>query len=388
MNERERIVGMLKGEPTDRLPWATRLDIWHTARLRTETVPDQVAGMDLNEIHRYLKIGRQCYSTLFITRLRGVEMTVEFNGTVLRRETDPSMHFPQPRELAVRDKPGETSITLKTPVGKAHLRFHMIEELIQGAAAPYLVEHILKDDDDFNVVKWILNHTEIEPIYADFEASEALAGEEGFTIGMMDRVPFQRILLDFMGEEPTVYEMMDHPKNFQYLLDVLTDQGREILEIALASPALMLEFGDNIEGSITSPGLFQKYCIPYMQAAADKIHAQGRFLGSHMDGNVKPLLHLVPECGVDVVESLSPEPLTRLSFEDAWEAWRGKVLIWGAIPSPIFEPYVPESEFVDWVSRMLDLIGDDGRIILGIGDQAVRPTLIERVLRVSEMLGR
>ena len=53
MNERERIEGMLKGEPTDRVPWATRLDIWHTARLRTETVPEEVAQMDLNEIHRH-----------------------------------------------------------------------------------------------------------------------------------------------------------------------------------------------------------------------------------------------------------------------------------------------------------------------------------------------
>jgi uroporphyrinogen-III decarboxylase len=262
------------------------------------------------------------------------------------------------------------------------------EELIQGAAAPYLVEHILKDEDDFEVVKWILNHAEIEPSYADFEAKEAMVGEEGFTIGMMDRVPFQRILLDFMGEEHTVYQMMDNPKNFKYLLDVLSDQGQEVLRISLASPALMLEFTDNVEGSITSPKLFQEYCIPFLQAAADKIHAQDRFLGSHMDGDLTSLLQLVPECGVDVVESFSPAPLTRLAFDDAWEAWHGKVLMWGAIPSPIFESHVPENEFVDWVSRMLDTIGDNGQIILGIGDQAVRPTLIERVGQVSEMLGR
>jgi hypothetical protein len=37
---------------------------------------------------------------------------------------------------------------------------------------------------------------------------------------------------------------------------------------------------------------------------------------------------------------------------------------------------------------MLDLIGDDRRIILGIGDQAVGPSLIERIQKASEMLGR
>jgi hypothetical protein len=262
------------------------------------------------------------------------------------------------------------------------------EELIQGAAAPYLVEHILKDDSDFEVVKWILNHATIESTFEDFEAKEVLAGEDGFTIGMMVRIPFQRILLDFMGEEHTIFEMMDNPKKFHYLMDVLTDQGREALEISLTSPALMLEFTDNIEGSITSPGLFQEYCMPFMQEAADKIHARGKYLGSHMDGNIKSLLHLVPECGIDVVESFSPAPLTGLTFADAWKAWEGKVLMWGAIPSPIFESHVPENEFVEWVSGMLKLIGDDGKIIVGIGDQAVRPTIIERVRQVSEMLGR
>ena len=45
---------------------------------------------------------------------------------------------------------------------------------------------------------------------------------------------------------------------------------------------------------------------------------------AHVDGNLIPLLYLIPEGGVDVVESFSPAPLSRLTFEDAWNAWRGK----------------------------------------------------------------
>jgi uroporphyrinogen-III decarboxylase len=388
MNERQRIINTLKGEPTDKLPWATRLDIWHTSRLRTNTLPVEMSGKELNEIYRDLKIGRQCYSQLIYTRLRGVDMTVEFNGEVVRKESDPVLRFPRPSELVTLEKPGDTLITLKTPAGQSRMRFQMVEELIRGAAAPYIVEHLLKDDNDFAVVKWIINHSEIVADYDGFKAKEDLAGDLGFTIGMMERVPFQRILLDFMGEEQTIYSMMDSPDDFQYLLDILTEQGREMVELALASSALMLEFTDNVEGSITSPTLFQNYCMPFMQECADRIHAQGRYLGSHMDGNMEPLLHLIPECGVDVVESFSPAPLTRLTFEDAWKAWRGKVLMWGAIPSPIFESHVPEHEFTEWIKRMLDLLGDDRRIILGIGDQAVSPSLIERIKKASEMLGR
>ena len=388
MNVRQRIINTLKGEPTDKPPWATRLDIWHTSRLRTNTLPEEMAGKELNDIHRLLKVGRQCYAQLIYTRLCGVDMTVEYNGEVICKETDPVIRFPQPRELVPMEKPGETLITLKTPAGTSRMRFQVVEELIRGAAAPYLVEHLLKDDNDFTVVKWIINHSEIVTDFDSFEAREETAGDEGFTIGMIERVPFQRILLDFMGEEPTIYAMMDSPENFQYLMDILTEQGREMINLALNSPALMIEFTDNFEGSITSPTLFQTYCMPYMQEAADKIHAQGRYLGSHMDGNMESLLHLIPECGVDVVESFSPAPLTRLTFEDAWKVWRGKVLMWGGIPSPIFEPHVPEPDFNEWIKRMLELLGDDRRIILGIGDQAVGPSIMDRIRIASEMLGR
>jgi hypothetical protein len=388
MNERQRIINTLNGEPADKPPWATRLDIWHTSRLRTGTLPAEMAGKELNEIHRALKVGRQCYAQLIQTRLRGVEMTVKFNGEVVRKETDPVMRFPQPRELVTMEAPGETLITLKTPAGISRMKFQVVDEIIKAAAAPYLVEHLIKDDHDFAVVNWIVNHSEVVPDYEGFAAREEAVGDLGFTIAMMERTPFQRIMLDFMGEEKTVYSMMDSPDDFQYLLDILTEQGREMVSLALESPALMIEFTDNFEGSITSPSLFKTYCMPFMQETADRLHAQGRYLGSHMDGNMAPLLDLIPECGVDVVESFSPAPLTRLTFEDAWNAWRGKVLMWGAVPSPIFEPHVPEHEFTEWIDRMQDLIGDDKRIILGIGDQAVCPSLMERILKASEMLGR
>ena len=157
MNERQRIINTLKGEPTDRPPWATRLDIWHTSRLRTGTLPAELAGMSLNDIHRTLKVGRQSYAQLIYTRLRGVDMTVQFNGEVVKKKTDPVLRFPQPRELGTMEEPGETLITLKTPVGVSRMRFQVVEEIIQAAAAPYLVEHLIKDDHDFAVIKWILN---------------------------------------------------------------------------------------------------------------------------------------------------------------------------------------------------------------------------------------
>jgi hypothetical protein len=46
-------------------------------------------------------------------------------------------------------------------------------------------------------------------------------------------------------------------------------------------------------------------------------------------------VELLPESGLDVCESFTPQPLTELSFEEAWEKWRNGPLIWGGIPSDL-----------------------------------------------------
>ena len=388
IHERERIVRTLRGERVRPLPWATRLDIWYTSRTRTGTLPAEYAGMELMDIYRSLGLGRQRYAVLVTLRLRGVDMRVEFNGQLIHREWEPRVDFPNPLGLAVADRPGDSVITFETPAGSARVVYRTSEDLIRGAAVPYMMQHILKDSDDWAVVKWILNHAEVERDFEDYYRIEKEIGDEGFTIGMVDRVPLQRILLEYMGEEHAFYQMADEPAAFHYLHDALAEMGRQGIKLALETPSLIIELPDNFDGMITSPKLFRQYCIPYIQEAADTVHAHGRLLASHVDGEMKPLLHLIPESGLDIAESFSPAPLCRCTFEEAWNAWRGKVLMWGAIPSPIFETHVPEAEFEAWVHNMLALIGDDGRIILGIGDQAVGPTLIHRVKRVSELLGR
>lgn len=388
MTERERIEATLKGEPCDKIPWATRLDIWHAAATRSMALSEPLRDMDLMDIHHHLGIGRQGYALAALMKLHGVDVSVEFKGEIIRRENSPMMNFPVPREYVSPTEPGDTRVLFDTPVGRSLILFRTTETTIREVEMPYLVHPILKDGDDFEVVKWILDHAEYIAFNKVFERTEALIGDFGFTIPVLGRVPFQSIMLDYMGEERTIYTLMDHPDRIDYLLGSLQEHALRMLEFGLALPSPMVEFTDNFEGMVTSPTLFKEYCIPFLQHAADRVHDRGKVLGSHMDGNMKPLVHLIPECGIDVVESFSPAPLTPLTFADAWQAWKGKVLMWGVIPSPIFEPFVSQQDFENWLKDMFDRLDGDQRIILGIGDQAIGPTLTDRIRYVSELLDR
>ena len=71
-----------------------------------------------------------------------------------------------------------------------------------------------------------------------------------------------------------------------------------------------LEFVDNLDELTTNSCLFAEYCLPSYQRYTEILHGQGKKAGSHMDGNVKTLLNLLSESGLDVCESFSPFPLT------------------------------------------------------------------------------
>jgi len=113
------------------------------------------------------------------------------------------------------------------------------------------------------------------------------------------------------------------------------------------------------------------------------LHSQGKKVGCHTDGELKPLLNLLAESCLDVCESFSPAPLTECTFEEAWNAWKQGPIIWGGIPSTILEERTNKGEFQSYIEQLLETIG--GRpIIFGVGDMVMGNNSIERVRYIAD----
>ena len=97
------------------------------------------------------------------------------------------------------------------------------------------------------------------------------------------------------------------------------------------------------------------------------------------------LLSLLAESGLDVCESFSPAPLTECTFIEAWKVWEDGPIIWGGIPSPIFEERTSEGQFQEYVHSLLEVVGQRP-IILGVGDMVLGNNLIERVRHIADVV--
>jgi len=383
MSTRERVLATLDGRPVDRLPFLDRLEAWHATQLRARSLPERFAGLSLTDVHRAVGMGQQRFVVPYALRLRGVEVVSTFNGEQQVRESDPIvLEFPGMWDLVRTDKPGITATELRTPVGKLHLSQELLPEGVASGTAPYLKEHLIKEPADYVAASWIIEHAEFVPEFERVADEEAILGGDGYVVPLLHRIPFQQVLLEYLGEAPLFYALHDDRPAVEQLLAALDEQLQQILAGLAAFSVRYVEFPDNLHGAMTNPRLFQTYCLDAYQSYCEVLHRQGKRVGSHTDGDVKPLLGLLRESGLDVCESISPFPLTSMSFDDVWEAWRDGPLIWGGIPSPILEARTPYAEFEAWIDHLLERVGS-ASIILGVGDMVMGNSVIERVEAIA-----
>jgi hypothetical protein len=275
------------------------------------------------------------------------------------------------------------------------LRHLLLEENVFTATEAYLKEHLIKEEADYRTAAHILEHAEYVPLYDKVYTSQAELGENAFVVPLLHRIPFQQTLLEYLGEAPLFYALYDAPAPLRKLLDQLDEQLTDILDKLAEFHSPYVEFPDNLTSSMTNPRLFWEFCLPKYQKYTEILHGQGKKTGSHTDGNLKGLLGLLAESGLDVCESVSPYPLTECPFEEIWSAWRNGPILWGAIPSPILEDRTSEADFWQWIERLVSTIlnpsdegaGDTGRLpILGVVDLFMRHNSIERVRDIARLL--
>jgi len=137
---------------------------------------------------------------------------------------------------------------------------------------------------------------------------------------------------------------------------------------------------------MTPPHMFRKYITPYYKELSALLHARGKSLAWHADDDTKDLLAEIKEAGFDMSECFTTAPMVSVTLEEARAAWGRDVIIWGGVPSIILEPTFPADEFEAYMRGVFRAIAPGDAFILGVADNVMPTSLIERVERISELV--
>ena len=360
MTNRERILKIVAGESPDRVPWIPRPDIWYEANRLRGTLPAKYREATLDEVRRDLGMGTWDQAEVYRAELRGVDVITHEEG---------------------RDAVTE----YVTPAGTVSTRLRTSETLQSAGIVGQKVERLIKGPDDYAAVEYMVAHTDVIPIYDEFMAREAWIGEHGCPLVLAPMDPISQLMLDFVGYNNVYYHLHDYPRQVASLSEALLDLAARMQDVVLDSPADLVFSGSHFGSMMTPPPVFRKM-LPYYQAFAERIHARGKWMVCHADADTSLLLDLLVEAGYDMMDSFVTAPMVPVTLEQARAVFGRKVTIWGGLPSTLLCDPTTDAEFEAYMQYLLRTIAPGDAFILGVADNIMPESKLERIERVGELI--
>ena len=392
MTHRERFIAAFKGETADILPYVPRIDLWYNANRYAGTLPDRHKGRTQDEISR--AEGWALHKVLpDLVDIRNPEDVIHRGlGIFSTKHSVHRFRFPSSIDIEIREKDGSTKITYHTPVGSVSTKTVFTEDLRKaGSTIAFISEHPIKEPKDYRTLAYIFENIELYPHYDDFLAWQKAVGEDGFccAFSSLASSPMHHIQKDFLDPTEFYYHYHDHKKDMEALAEALGRYYDLLLQIAADSPAEGVFWGGNFDDMITYPPYFKKEIMPWIQKAADVLHAKDKILDCHCDGENLGLLDLIKNSGMDIAEAICPYPMTKVNIGEYYAKWSDTLTIFGGIPSNILlADLASEEEFEGYLDYLFGAIAPGTRFIAGIADTTPPDAVFDRLIRIGERVER
>lgn len=376
MTTRERVLAVLNREKPDYVPWMGDLAYWVSWLLHENKMPSQYmtkseqsdkivneglasfTGEGLQQLHRDLGVGFY---------LQGYfPFSTNYDGLKVKEEST--------------DKHRITNI--ETPYGN-------LEEVWQYSPESYSwapVQHMLKTHNDIRAFKYLYESAYYEKDYKLAQERVDRVGDNGVNLAYLPKSPYMEMIAIRAGVENTIYMQLDALEEFDSLLDLMEEKHDQAAQIALDSPAECLMIPENISSEVVGKQKFERYMKRYQKKWIDSIRERGKYSFVHLDGTMRGLIRELSDTGFDVLEALTPSPVGDIEIEDLHNWVNPETTIWGGIPGGYFSDVISDSEFDEFVIRVLETMKKEPRYVLGVADQIVPGSRFERIARVNELV--
>lgn len=241
-------------------------------------------------------------------------------------------------EVVQREIPGsgETIIDYHTPVGTVSERVKKDSGVGYWKAqrswrdvTPWMVERRIKEPKDYDIVKYIVEDMIFTPDPFPIQQAKDWLGQDGIVIAGLPHSPMQMLMIDWVGAPHFFIHYARYRSKVEELYTVLDQRYEELYTIAAESRADFVNFGDNLDGVLVNPRLFEQYFIPSYNKCAKILKTNSKLMASHFDGRLKVLQHLIARCPQDIIEAFHPPPMGDLPLSEALSLWKDKTILVG-----------------------------------------------------------
>ena len=360
-----RIMATYKRDKVDKIVWQPRIEHWYDVRKVKGTLPEKYKNKGILEIYDDL----------------GTSVRYYYGSTTDISSPKTYIKFEYVKGVKVEEirKDYDIYVIFETPIGQLKGK----KRLGEWRTSWHYVEHPVKSISDLKILEYVVKNTKARFDYEFYKEAKTKLGNRGIVQFYWERSPFQRLLLEYMGVENTIYALQDYSKRIKEYLKIAEEAEDQLYEVLEKCPVFSLNFGENIDARFNPPKIFNEYLVPYYKKRVEQLHKAGKFCFIHMDGALKPLLPYINDAGFDAVEGATPLPQGDVTLEELKEALGDTILIDG-IPMLLFLPQYSYEELEEFTKKVLNLFSPN--LILGISDEISPPGDIEKVKFVSKIV--
>ena len=387
MTHRQRMMAAIRGEPTDQLPWAPRLDLWFRANQQARTLPPHYRSAALRDFLDDAGIGFHAVVPDF-RDLRSDQDDQDRGLGIFNLHMLPYRTVLENVERTVQRDGDRMRVQYITPVGTVSTTVLYDDAMRRaGITITHVEEHAFKTPADYDAIGTIFENLRVAPNVEGYQAWADYVGDRGIAVAMMNMAasPMQAIQRDLMPLDTFFLEMYDHPDELARLVQRIDHYYDQLLALACECPADVFFLGGNYDATVTYPPFFAEHIQPWLRKCARALHAQGKFLLTHTDGENTGLLELYLASEIDIADAICPAPMTRLSLQEHRETFNGRITIMGGVPSvALLESTMSDAEFSHYIDGFFETIGRGDHLILGISDTTPPAAPFERIAEIAK----
>jgi len=191
-------------------------------------------------------------------------------------------------------------------------------------------------------------------------------GDNGIVISEVLQMPVVWLECAVMGPMAWSEGILLYPEQFDKLHEALFRNHRRQIDILARSSADIVWLPDNVTGTMISPDIFNRYCLPVYEYACSVLHDAGKLAFCHFDGANKTLKDCIASTGIDIVEAFTPPPMEEMTVGEARLAWPDKVLSLN-VPGNLLRE--DDAVIERWTHQYMEEGGDEGRFVIGCTEE-------------------
>ena len=387
MTHKQSMLATIRGEPTDRIPWVPRLDLWYNAHKRAGTLPPKYRGAKLTEITDDLNFGYHAVVPHF-KDLRDPSDDAHRALGIYSLWTMPYKTRLEDVKYKAQYKGDETLVEYETPVGSIRTKVLYDETMRRaGITISHVSEYAIKSPEDYEAVGYLFEHAEVLPDYEGYQEFADQIGDRGLAVAFISLAgsPMHLLQRELMPVELFFYELYDHPEELAKCAERIGKYFERVFDVVVGCPAEVILFGANYDATVTYPPFFHEHILPWLRRLSEALHRKGKFLLTHTDGENTGLLDHYLESQIDIADSICPAPMTKLTFKQVRDHFGGHITIMGGIPSVcLLRNSMSDDDFEAYIDRFFSELGSGDHLILGVSDTTPPGAAFERIEQIGE----